>query len=150
MGLSDVEIRGTTNWKALFLAVIVAILGNAISAVLAFSGQIGLGVIVSIVCTVVGIFIGLKIQANELVKSMRVSGSGTGSAKAAVVISQRVTGSGVGRATARVVPHSRPCAQYESSSQAIGKIHYEIPIQVGEQCTCSCHQPKSNTPNDQP
>jgi hypothetical protein len=150
MGLSDVELRPTTNWRAFFIAVLATCVGTVVSAVSTLYGQIVVGVIVGIVCAIIGVFAGLRVQRTALIKSMKAGGSGKTSATAAVVISQNVGGTGRAIATAKVVPHSSQCAEHEKNCQAVGKTHYEILIQTGERCDCTCHQLKSNNPTHQP
>ena len=140
MGLSDVELKQTTSWKALSVALLAAIVGVIVSTVSTFFGRIALGIIMGVLCAVLGVFAGLRMQRTELIKSMKASGFGKGSATAAVVISQKAVGTGYGSARATVVPHSPECAEFEKHSQTVGKTHYQVPIQLGEQCACACHK----------
>ncbi len=122
MGLADVQQKQTINWKAFLVAVLAAILGSAGSTILAvYFAQVALGLIISALCAIIGIYAGMKIQRSELIKSMRATGAGSGSAKATVIVSQKATGIGRGTGTPKAVPHEPECAAYERNCQPLGE-----------------------------
>ena len=104
MGLVSVQQKQTTNWKAFLVAVLVGIIGSAGSTILSvYFAQVVLGLVISCLCVVVGILAGLKIQRNELIQSMKATGTGSSSSKLTTVVSQKATGVGQSSGRATVV-----------------------------------------------
>jgi hypothetical protein len=72
--ITDVRLITKTNWKALSVGIVIAIVGQIPTILAIFQPWLDiLGPIVSAVCTVLGIFQSLKIQTIDLSKAFSVT-----------------------------------------------------------------------------